>query len=270
MKRKLKRLQVPRRGIQYIIHPETRAELSPFVFFDAGTMQRDDDGLHIGMHPHSGIGIITYFEGAHLAHEDPENADKHIPDGGVQWIRAGGGVWHQEHYRKKANAPSNWPLTLHQLWMQLPPELEESTVEYQNIQPEQLPQVGSAKVVVGNYEGHQSPLQVPFEMTYLDIQLRAGETFEFDTPKGQTTGFIFPRSGSTKLWDTELPLGKLAILESSEGNISLTSEEGAELVLALAVPQSYPIVTQGGSIHTNEAAMQRSFERIRQIAPVTP
>ena len=51
MKRKLKRLQQPRKGIQYIIYPETRKELSPFVFFDAGTMQRNDDGLFIGMHP---------------------------------------------------------------------------------------------------------------------------------------------------------------------------------------------------------------------------
>ena len=97
MKRKLKRLQPPRKGIQYIVYPETRKELSPFVFFDAGTMQRNDEGLFIGMHPHSGIGIITYFEGARLVHDDSGNNDQTIRDGGVQWIRAGGGVWHQEH-----------------------------------------------------------------------------------------------------------------------------------------------------------------------------
>ncbi len=97
MKRKLKRLQSPRKGIQYIIYPETREELSPFAFFDAGTMTRSDEGLFIGMHPHSGIGIITYFEGVDLIHDDSGKNDNIIRDGGVQWIRAGGGVWHQEN-----------------------------------------------------------------------------------------------------------------------------------------------------------------------------
>ena len=179
MKRKLKKLQTPRKGIQYIIYPETRTELAPFMFFDAGTMKRNDDGLFIGMHPHSGIGIITYFEGGDLVHDDSGKNDNTIKDGGVQWIRAGGGVWHQENYVKKATTSTKqWSLTLHQLWLQLPPEWEESVVEYQNIQPENLPQVGNVKVVVGNYEGHQSPLTVPYDMTYLDITLKANEHFE--------------------------------------------------------------------------------------------
>ena len=55
-------------------------------------------GLFIGMHPHSGIGIITYFEGGDLVHDDTGENGNVIPDGGVQWIRAGGGVWHEEKY----------------------------------------------------------------------------------------------------------------------------------------------------------------------------
>lgn len=92
MKRNIKRFQEPRKGIQYIIYPETRQELSPFAFFDAGTMHRKDEGLFIGMHPHSGIGIITYFEGGDLQHDDSGNHDSVIRDGGVQWIRAGGSI----------------------------------------------------------------------------------------------------------------------------------------------------------------------------------
>ena len=266
MDRKLKKLQQPRKGIQYIIYQETREELSPFTFFDAGTMQRNDDGLFIGMHPHSGIGIITYFEGANLVHDDSGKNDNVIRDGGVQWIRAGGGVWHQENYAKKESIKSNyWQMTLHQLWMQFPSELEESEVEYHNIQPEDLPIIDNVKVIVGEYKGQKSPLKVPYDMTYLDIDLKANETFEFQTPLGQATGFVFPRNGNIELFGDSLPLNHLSILENNEGNIAITAMADSQFVLLTAVPQSFPIVSEGGSIHTNQAALERSFQRIKEI-----
>ncbi len=266
MNRQIKRLQKPRKGIQYIVDALTREELSPFVFFDAGTMNRKDDGLFIGMHPHSGIGIITYFEGANLVHDDSGKNDQIIRDGGVQWIRAGGGVWHQEKYQRKAETQGEeWALTIHQLWLQLPPELEESEVEYQNLQPETLPQLDGVKVVAGTYRGQTSPLKVPFAMTYLDIELKAGETFRWDTPHGQSKGFIFPRLGEASLQGQLLPQGNLSILEEGEGLIEIQATSDAALVLLCAAPQDYPIVSRRASIHTNSEALDRSLLRIQQI-----
>ena len=53
MLRKIKRTHPAHAGIQYITTQEIREEVRPFVFFDAATMQRRDDGLFIGQHPHS-------------------------------------------------------------------------------------------------------------------------------------------------------------------------------------------------------------------------
>ena len=263
MERKIKRLQEPRNGIQYIIYPETREELNPFAFFDAGTMTRNDEGLFIGMHPHSGIGIITYFEGADLKHDDSGNNDNIIPSGGVQWIRAGGGVKHQENYLKPQNTATQWSMTLHQLWMQLPPELEESEVEYQNFNPEKIPSHKNVKVIVGEYNGVKSPVSVPYNMTYLDVVLEKGDSFEFQSPDGQTTGFIFPREGEAYLYDEVLPLNHLSVLENNNGLLNITVNSLSKFVVLLAEPQNYPIITKGGSIHTNKESMQRSMERIR-------
>lgn len=266
MDRKLKKLQAPRNGIQYIVHPETREELNPFVFFDAGTLHRKDKGLSIEMHPHSGIGIITYFEGANLVHDDTGKNDNIIRDGGVQWIRAGGGVWHQEKYTKKEDIKTeSWPMTLYQLWLQLPPELEESAVEYQNIQPEHLPVVDHVKVIVGEFKGKKSPLKLPYNMTYLDVKLGANEVFEFQTPEGQTTGFVFPRSGNVELFEDTLPLNNLSILENNEGRIEIIAKAESQFVVLMAEPQNYPMLTKGGSIHTNKASLDRSFARIRAL-----
>lgn len=269
MERKLKRLQAARNDIQYITWTKVREELSPFVFFDAGAMTREDDGLFIGMHPHSGIGIITYFEGADLVHDDSGKNDRVIKDGGVQWICAGGGVWHQENYVKKSIVTSKmWSMVLYQLWLQLPPSREEGEVEYQNIQPEDLPKINDVKVIAGTYKGQTSPLRAPYSMTYLDVQLKAGEQFEFQTPKEQTTGFVFPRAGKMELYGENLPLNQLSILEENEGLVKAEAATDSAFVLIMAKPQHYPILAQHGSIHANAAAMERSFERIQKIGAV--
>lgn len=263
MKRSIKRFQKPQNDIQYIVEPATREELSPFAFFDAGTMLRKDDGLFIGMHPHSGIGIITYFEGGELQHEDSGANEKTIRSGGVQWINAGGGVWHQENYLKPSDAPDTWPLTIHQLWLQLPPNLEESEVAYQNVQPELLPISDNVKIIIGQYNGLTSPVKTPYDMTYLDIHLEAGGSFAFKTPENQTKGFIFPRTGSLNM-DSNLPLNALAILEENEGELRIKANTDSQFVLVLSEPQNSAILSRGGSIHTNYEAMDRSFSRIKE------
>ncbi len=267
MERKLKRLQTPRAGIQYIIGSEIRKELNPFAFFDAGTMTKDDEGFAIGMHPHSGIGIITYFEGVNLVHDDSGNNDGLIESGGVQWINAGGGIWHSENYKKMPEAPKSWEMALHQLWFQLPPELEEGEIGYQNIQPQDLPVVDNVKVVAGTYEGQTSPLDLPFNLTYLDINLKKGERFEYQTPQGQDRGFVFPRKGSLRLYNDELPLEKLSILEDNEGQLIFEASSDTAFVLILAEKQEVNTVTQAGSIHSNAGALQRSSNRINARRP---
>lgn len=264
MDRQLKRLQKAHNGIQYIVSQQTREELSPFVFFDAGTMHRKDDG----MHPHSGIGIITYFEGGELVHDDSGNNADTIKDGGVQWIQAGGGIWHEENYRKKRDEPSEvWMLGIHQLWLQLPETLEEAKPSYENVQPEQLPKVGNVKVVIGTYQEAVSPLRIPFNLTYLDVTLEKGQGFVFETPEGQTKGFVFPRSGSVKLGDDEIPTGHMGILTDDSGTLRLKGLEPSKFVVVLSAPQDLSMVTHHGSVHTSMSAMLRSQERIRESIP---
>lgn len=265
--RGLKRIQEPRNNIQFIVYPEDREMMKPFVFFDAGKMRRTDDALDIHAHPHSGIGIITYFEGTDLHHGDSGDNDGVIKSGGVQWIRAGGGVWHEESYRRRADQPTGaWNAAIHQLWLQLPPELEESEVEYANLQPEKIPSIDQVKVLVGNYKGVQGGIITPFNMTYLDVALKEQETWEFQTPSKQNVGFVFPREGQVAVSGSEVPNQKMGILEQNEGLIRVKALAPlVKFVLILAEASEYPLVISRSSIHTNEAALKRSRERIQKI-----
>jgi redox-sensitive bicupin YhaK (pirin superfamily) len=70
--------------------------LKPFVFldiFDASgpTLQAMGE---MPLHPHSGIATVTVFTEGRMRYHDPAIGSGTIGYGGVEWMRAGGGVWH--------------------------------------------------------------------------------------------------------------------------------------------------------------------------------
>lgn len=266
--RNILKIQEPRNGIQFVVHPDVREELKPLVFFDAGKFTREDDGFKIGMHPHSGIGIITYFHGTDLHHKDSGHNDGVIHDGGAQWIRAGGGVYHEEAYRRKHDglAGAEWTGSIHQLWLQLPPDFEESEVEYANLKKEDISQVGNVKVIAGEYEGGSAKMKPPVNMTYLDVSLKQGEEWEFKTPKNQTTGFVFTRDGSVSVNEESLGNSQMGILEHKEGVIKIKATSvQTNFIVVIAEPSPYKVLAKGGQIHTNQDALVRSAGRIFEL-----
>ncbi len=67
--------------------------LKPFVFLDL----IDNQGTPFtgfGLHPHSGIATVTYIAEGSVRYEDTNGATGLLPAGGIEWMRAGGGVWH--------------------------------------------------------------------------------------------------------------------------------------------------------------------------------
>ena len=81
-------------GITRLMSPSDLGELlKPFVFLDRIEL-RGVGPMQMGWHPHSGIATVSYlFEGA-ASYEESNGSQGVIPAGGVEWMRAGGGVWH--------------------------------------------------------------------------------------------------------------------------------------------------------------------------------
>lgn len=249
----------------YILDASVREELNPFVFFNSGTVRVNEEEFVVPMHPHSGIGIITYFDQGVLHHKNSSGIEAYIDGGGAQWINAGGGTFHEERHKKEEVVSKPWSLSMYQLWMPLPPDLEEGPVEYESYQPKDFPRVGNVKIIAGTYKGITSPLKSPYNMTYLDVELKADEVFELQTPRKQNSGFIYGIKGKATLAGEELSFVHLNILEKNEGNIRIHATESSRFLLIIGEPLPYPMLAHWGSIHTNEASMIRSMERIRRI-----
>src|SRR5439155_10503910 len=118
--------------------------LKPFVFLDLF----DNQGkpfTGFGLHPHSGIATLTYVAEGSVRYEDTNGATGLLRAGGIEWMQAGGGVWHGGGAGEPGRTRG------FQLWVALPPELEVGPSESVYLGPERIPSDGPARVLLGSY-----------------------------------------------------------------------------------------------------------------------
>src|SRR3979490_1887167 len=128
--------------------------LKPFVFLDLFETQ-GNPFTGFGLHPHSGIATLTYVAEGSVSYEDTNGATGLLPAGGLEWMRAGGGVWHGGG-AGEAGRTRGFPL-----WIALPPELEVGPSESIYLGPERIPNDGPARVLLGSYGTATSAINAP-------------------------------------------------------------------------------------------------------------
>lgn len=154
--------------------------LKPFVFLDLFDMRGPAPSF--ALHPHSGIATVTVMTDGPASFDDPVLGSGIIGYGGVEWMRAGGGVWYGTEMVLDAQHTRGF-----QLWVALPPELENTAAESQLIKATYMPAVGPVCVILGSHEGVQSPVRSPAGMTYFLVTLKAGERWQYAPPQGMTS-----------------------------------------------------------------------------------
>ena len=131
--------------ITRLVSPSDVGQLiKPFVFLD----YFDIDPEHnppIGFHPHSGIATLTLLLEGQIRYEDTSGAKGIIEPGGVEWMRAAGGVWHTGGVVGTTRAKG------YQLWIALPPEMESIESEAQYLGGKHFQSHGPARTILGRY-----------------------------------------------------------------------------------------------------------------------
>ena len=231
--------------------------LKPFVFLDLFDTQAGSFS-GFGLHPHSGIATVTYlFEGS-TRYEDTTGATGVLPEGGVEWFKAGGGAWHG------GGAGETGRTRGFQLWIALPAEHELGPVESIYQAPDEIAQEGPARVLLGAYGGAASPLKAPSPMTYLAVRLKAGETWRYQPPADHAVAWLAVAKGA--LATPELvETGELVTFEPSNAAIDIHATGDTEFVLGSAVGHPHDLVLGYYSVHTNPASLEAGERRIDEI-----
>jgi redox-sensitive bicupin YhaK (pirin superfamily) len=237
-------------------------ELKPFVFLDLFEADMRALAGSMPVHPHSGIATVTVFPEGDVTFDDPHAGRGTIDSGGVEWARAGKGMWHG----KELSAGRSPKVRGFQLWIALPPDLETAEAESQYIVGEQIPSVGPARVLVGSYAAVASPVRAPRGINYLLVALNPGEQWTYEPPSGQTTAWVAISRGTLNVGE-RVSNGELAMFDQSEEPITLegSADRGATFVLGSAVPHPYPLYLGAYSVHTSPDALAAGERHIREL-----
>ncbi|OKB64908.1 hypothetical protein BHU62_19955 [Serratia marcescens] len=214
------------------------------------------------LHPHSGVATVTVPIEGGLRYNDPDNGTGTLGYGGVEWMRAGGGVWHG-----KELSPADVPrITGFQLWLALPAELENSPPVSRYIETEHIPQVGPARVILGTYEGVSAPVPAPAGVNYLLVTLGPGERWRYQPPAGHRVGWLALAKGSLDA-DTSIEEGEIVVFEPGEAPINVVNSGAKEatFVLGSAIPHPYPLHLGSYSVHTSAAALKAGESHIVEL-----
>ncbi|MFU2317072.1 pirin family protein [Rahnella sp. PCH160] len=232
----------------------------PFVFLDlfegdAAVIER------MPMHPHSGIATVTVITEGDLRFDDPISGSGFIGYGGVEWMRAGGGVWHG----KEMSAGKSQRVRGYQLWVALPAELENGPVDSQYIEAAEMPKTGPAYVIVGEHNGVKSPVRAQPGLNYLLVTLPPNTAWEYVPPAGHTTLWMSVSRGN--LHSSEVvAAGEFVIFESGEHALQLRAgNEDAVFVIGSAIPHPHDLKLGNYSVHTSDAALRLGEEKIKDI-----
>src|SRR6202163_4322466 len=145
-----RRIALRTRGRQHgpitrLVSPSDIGELiKPFVFLDHAEVAPTPEPL-IGIHPHSGIATLTVVLRGGLAYEDTTGKKGEVAAGGLEWMKAGNGVWHD------GGPTPGEPLRALQLWVALPPSEENAAPESQYIPPDAVQEDGPVRVILGHF-----------------------------------------------------------------------------------------------------------------------
>ena len=244
--------------ITRLVSPSDIGELiKPFVFLDHAEVTPRPEPL-FGIHPHSGIATLTVVLGGGLAYEDTTGKKGSVPTGGLEWMKAGNGVWHD------GGPTPGEPLCAFQLWVALPPAEENASPESQYVAPDAVQEDGPVRVLLGRYGQVRSAILAPAGINYFHVRLKDGQRWSYAPPEGHTVAWFAVDQGELRAPES-IGEGQLAVFEESNGAIELTADGDASFVLGSAIKHPHSLVLGYYSVHTSSAALAQGEAEINRI-----
>ncbi len=227
--------------------------LDPFLLLDEfGTDRAEDYIAGFPEHPHRGFETVTYMLDGRMRHGDNQGNSGLLTAGSVQWMTAGRGIVHSEMPEQEEGLMRGF-----QLWVNLPASDKMTDPRYQDIAPENIPEVQPAegvdvRVIAGDFGGASGPVSgVVTEPVYLDIALEPGARVEVPLPAGHNAfAYVFDGEG-VKAGDDVLAHRELAVFGDGDGIALEAGAEPARLLLVAGKPLGEPVARYGPFVMNN-------------------
>ena len=240
-----------------------RRNLDPFLMLDQfSTSDPDDYIAGFPDHPHRGFNTFTYMIDGHMRHGDSMGNRGDLGPGGAQWMKAGSGVIHSEMPQQESGLMRGF-----QLWINLPAEQKMTAPEYQDIQPQAIPEVNkdgvTVRLIAGTFDGQQGPVSDPNTgFHFLDVLLQNGSRYVQFLPENHTA-FIYLFGGTVMVGDQRLEEQQLAVLDDGEQVTITADNDSARFLLVAGRAIGEPIVQYGPFVMNTRDEIEQALADYR-------
>jgi quercetin 2,3-dioxygenase len=240
-------------------------QLDPFLLLDRMGPVTHAPGEAKGApdHPHRGFETVTYvLEGA-IEHEDSQGNRGRIGPGDVQWMTAGSGVIHSElpadELRRDGGRMHGF-----QLWVNLPRRDKMMKPRYQELRAAEIPAATSADgkvsvtVIAGEALGTTATIDTRTPIIYLHVHLQAGARFTQAVPETYNA-FAFVIRGEAAFGDRLARENDAVIFDRNGNEVTISTENGAELLLIGGVPLHEPVARYGPFVMNTQGEIRQAM-----------
>lgn len=241
--------------------------VGPFVFLDHIIPKVHSTPLNSGTggHPHRGIATLSYIIEGEDEHFDSAGNYAKVYSGGIQWMKAGNGIIHDETLNVDSQTKSNQTHAF-QFWINLPSKNKAEKPEYLAIQSNEVPNKplpnnsGWIKVIAGNYENLKSVIPNYSEQFLYHIQLEAGKNFTIAIDEKIEVAAFLP-TRKTIVNDVEFQSGEFIEFDRIAGEITFDNSlpEATDIILFGGEPYTEPIVAEGPFVMNSESEITDAY-----------
>lgn len=254
------------------ILPNDKVEhIGPFIFLDHIVPFTNEPNPNattvggIGAHPHKGIITFSYLMSGQIEHYDSRGNHGIVSAGGVQWMNSGNAIVHDEMppigFKKSGG-------TMHalQLWINLPAAIKKENPEYAAFQSEAIPEVvlpdnaGIVRVLMGTYEGKQSPIKTYSPLLNYHVKLQAGKSITFPSI-ANFEYWVYVTVKPIQYGDATLNAGEFVSFKNDGDALTFTntSSEEADFLFYGGEPLNEPVVYGGPFVMNSKQEIETAY-----------
>jgi quercetin 2,3-dioxygenase len=235
-------------------------ELDPFLLLDE--FRSDEASDYIGgfpNHPHRGFETVTYMLAGRMRHGDNHGNVGLLRPGSVQWMTAGRGIVHSEMPEQEKGLM--WGF---QLWVNLPAKDKMTLPRYQDIAPENIPEVDAGhgarvRVIAGTFGHVAGPVQaIATAPLYLDVKLEPNSSFSAQVPHSHNA-FAYVYEGQVESGDTRLARGELGVFGAGDSVLLTTRVQAARAILVAGKPLNEPVARHGPFVMNTQEQIRQAI-----------
>ncbi len=222
-------------------------------------------------HPHKGIATFTYLLEGSVHHIDSAGGEGIVHAGGIQWMKAGNGIIHDEFLPYEFQK-SGGTLNSLQFWLNLPAKIKAEEPEYIAVQTKSIPEItlpnhkGRLKVLLGEYGTHHSIIPNYLEQFMYHVQLNPKQIFELSINDGWQYG-IYVIKGEATI-DNTVVVNKMELAElfdlGTGAQIKNDENDTLDIIIFGGEPYTEPAVPYGPFIMNTREEIGKAYSEYQK------